>query len=179
MTGIFLFPLRFLVFIVGFIAYWMEIGADWIIGARSRTEYAREGACKKCGRCCCLLALVMPEGVSRHDWLVRIVGFWHRIAMNFRPVGEEKRWLVYRCGYYREGDGKVPGKCSIYPFRHRICRFFPRQKLYGYLSLHEDCGYSFVRRNVMMKRKFLKGEGRPIFDEVLTDKLNIKNENAK
>ena len=39
-----------------------------------------------------------------------------------------------------------PGYCSIYMFRHRLCRFFPRQNLYGHPDLNPDCGFSFLLR---------------------------------
>lgn len=171
MTGILRFPLRFMVFVVGLAAYWLEVGADWIIGARDKTEYVREGSCVRCGRCCCLLALVLPSGVSKHGRLVKMVGLWHRIAMNFHPVGEEDDWLIYRCGYYRDGDDGKPGHCSIYPFRHRLCRFFPRQRLYGHPSVHRDCGFRFVRRDVLERKNAMMRHGKPVFDAVLGEKL--------
>lgn len=171
-----LIPLRVIVFLIGFTAYRMEIAADWIIGARSWTEYVREGSCKRCGRCCRCLALVMPKGVSSRDWMVRVARLWHEIAMNFKSVAEDaarhsndggQGWLIYRCGYYRDGDKEAPGHCSIYRFRHRLCRFFPRQGVYGHPSLHPDCGYSFVRRDVWERRRKMAKEGRHIFDDFL------------
>lgn len=166
MINIIRLPVRILVFMVGWLAYWMEVAADWVIGVRNRTEYVRLGKCKRCGRCCRCLALVMPQGISRRSWLVRMVGFWHSFAMNFKFVSEEKGWLVYRCGYYREVEGQ-PGRCAIYPFRHRLCRFFPRQGLYSHPSVHPDCGYKFVRRDVMERRHRAKREGRVVFDDLL------------
>ena len=171
MINIICLPLRVLVSIVGWLAYWMEVAADWVIGTRGRTEYVRLGGCKRCGRCCRCLALVMPQGISRRGWLVRLVGFWHTLAMNFNFVSEEKAWLVYRCGYYREGEGDRPGHCAIYPFRHRLCRFFPRQGLYGHPSLHSDCGFKFVRRDVHKRRLRAKRDGRIVFGDVLEKTL--------
>ena len=178
MTDLLRIPVRVGVFLVGFVACWFEIAADWLVGARRRTEYVREGACTRCGRCCRCLALVMPPGVSSRDWLVRAARAWHAFAMNFQYIAEEeggeeaegRRWLVYRCGYYRDGAGVDPGHCSIYPFRHRICRFFPRQKLYGRPSLHPDCGFRFVKRAVREQRQKLAHSGRPTFDDILCGK---------
>lgn len=167
---ILLFPLRFIVFVIGWLAWLMEVSADWLVGARARTEYVRVGACKRCGRCCRLLALVLPRGVSKRDWLVRIFGLWHRLAMNFHPAGEEDGWLLYRCGYYAEGAGVDPGHCSIYPFRHRLCRFFPRQGLFGHPSLHKDCGFAFVRRDVLERRRFARMRGEAVFKDILDKK---------
>ena len=170
-------PIRAVVFLVGFASFWMEVASDWLVGARAKTEYVREGSCRRCGRCCRCLALVMPKGVSSRDWLVRFCVWWHGFAMNFRyvaeesdcgesPDGERRSWLIYRCGYYK--DGEDGGGCSIYPFRHRLCRFFPRQKLYGRPSLHEDCGFKFVKREVLCKRKMQREAGVPPFDELLS-----------
>jgi Fe-S-cluster containining protein len=99
----------------------------------------------------------MPARVSRRDWLVWLVSKWHSVVLNFELTGRDARWLVYRCRYYREKDGNAG--CGIYYFRHRLCRFYPTQKLYGHPKLHPNCGFSFVRR-----------DGKPSFDEVLRQK---------
>ena len=151
------------------------MGADWIVGIGRNSEYVKTGVCKRCGKCCMCLALVLPKGVSRHSWLVKLVSVWHRLAMNFYFIGEEEGWLVYRCGYYREPRNGKNGHCSIYPLRHRICRFFPRRTLYGHPSLHSDCGYKFIRRDILLRRKDAKEKGDPLFDEVLDDKLRGDN----
>jgi Fe-S-cluster containining protein len=169
-ASLLLLPFRAVFFAVGFVAYWMEIGADWVIGVRAKTEYVREGSCNRCGRCCRLLALILPKGVDKSNIAVRVARAWHRLMMNFRFIGVEEGWLVYRCGYYRDGDDKRHGRCSIYPMRHRLCRFFPRQMLYGHPSLHKDCGFRFVKRSAIEKRAMVKGEGRATFEEVLADK---------
>lgn len=134
-------PIRVAVFLIGIAAYWMEISADWIIGARVKTEYLRTGICARCGKCCQCLALRMPGWISSRPRIVQFYISWHRLAMNFRPISIEDRHLLYGCGYYRDGRG-----CSIHPFRHRICRFFPRQRLYGHPTLDPECGYGFQKR---------------------------------
>ncbi len=150
------FPFRFFAFIVGFFFYAMEVSADWLIGARSKTEYIRRGACKRCGRCCRLLALQMPFFIERYESLIRILSWFHRLFFNFQYQGREKNWLIYSCGYLED---KRPSRCRIYPFRHRICRFYPRQRLYGHPKIHPECGFAFVRR-----------DGHLSFDEVLKEK---------
>jgi len=145
------------VFVVGFFLYVMEIASDWIIGVQSKTEYVRTGACKQCGRCCQLLALEMPLYISKREYLVRFLNWFHQIFFNFQFEGVSGRLLVYRCGYYMQGN--LSG-CRIYPFRHRLCRFYPRQRLYGHPETHPECGYKFVKRN-----------GRKIFNQVLENKF--------
>lgn len=156
MTAIIQFPARLLVFTVGFFFYAMEVAADWAIGAPTRTEYVRTGACYRCGRCCRLLALEMPRLLANRECFVRMLIWWHRFGFNFRYEGREKKWLIYRCGYLKDGQ---PIRCRIYPFRHRLCRFYPRQRLYGHPKTHRDCGFKFRRR-----------DGRPTFDEILDEK---------
>lgn len=169
MTTMILFPLRFINFLVGFISYWMEVGADWIIGVQRKTAYVREGKCKQCGRCCKMIALIVPKGVSKRGYLVKFFKVWHKLAMNFEHVDEEEGWLIYRCGYYREEcEGK--GRCSIHPVRHRICRFFPRQRLYDHPRLHPDCGFKFVRRDVREKLDEARREKKVVFGDVVTQK---------
>ena len=156
-------PVRFSVFVIGLFFYAMEISADWLVGARSRTEYVLVGKCKQCGRCCKCLGLVMPKSISKRNWMVRLANFWHTFAMNFHYLAEDEHWLVYRCGYYDDERG-----CTFYPFRHRICRFYPRQKLYGYPSTHDDCGFKFVRRDVFERKKSAKKDGRNVFDDYVS-----------
>jgi Fe-S-cluster containining protein len=155
--SILVFPLRVINFLFAFWWYWMERMADSIVFFFVKTEYVRKGKCNRCGRCCRLLAMEMPARVSSRDWLVWLVSKWHSAVLNFEIQGRDARWLVYRCRYYYEKDGKAA--CRIYHFRHRLCRFYPTQKLYGHPKLNPDCGFSFVRR-----------DGKPSFDEVLREK---------
>lgn len=163
-----LFPLRLTCFLVGFTAYWMEVAADFLVGASSLTEYVRQGSCSRCGRCCKLLAVEMPNCIAKRDWLVKFIILWHDTAFNFEPAGVMDKFLVYRCRYYKEEKGG----CSIYPFRHRLCRFFPRQRLYGKIDLHESCGFKFVKRSVARRLKGRRREGSEVFGDVLKQKGN-------
>jgi len=162
-----LFPLRVLVFAIGFVDFYFECAADWLVGARSGTEYVREGSCVRCGRCCYLLGIEMPAWVVRRRWLVRLLRTWHSSGLNFEYQGETKTMLAYRCRYYKKGEGDRKGGCSIYRFRHRLCRTFPRQRLFGSLPLHDQCGFRFVRRDVLNRRKELTKAGKPMFDHLL------------
>lgn len=159
-------PLRIANFLMAFWWYWMERVADAIVYRFVKTEYVRKGKCNRCGRCCQLLAMEMPARVARRDWLVRLVSKWHSAVLNFELQGRDDRWLVYRCRYYYETDGKAC--CRIYPFRHRLCRFYPSEKLYGHPKLNPDCGFRFERR-----------DGKPSFDEVLRQKRKGTTSDSK
>jgi uncharacterized protein len=191
-SAMFFFPLRALVAAIGWFAFWMEIAADAIVGARRATAYVRTGACNRCGRCCRLLALEMPERLLRYRWLVWAVGAWHDGAMNFEPQGETGNMLVYRCRYYREGgparhssplgtqecSRDEEGGCAIYPFRHRLCRLYPRQGLFGHPELPPECGFRFIRRDVLARCRALRKRGVPTFDALLRDRLQNASSGA-
>jgi len=147
MLKIILFPLRALAFLIGYISYNFEIASDWLVGTTRKSQYLRKGSCNKCGRCCRLLALQVPRRLARFSGVRRMISIWHKLVMNFNFEGFEEGWMLYSCGYFDQGKGSSGG-CSIYPFRHRICRFFPRQKLYGHPSLDPECGYRFVGRKI-------------------------------
>ncbi len=177
MAAILLFSVRALAFCIGFLFYSMETAADWLIGVRNRTEYVRVGACKRCGRCCQLLALEMPDYIAKNGRFADFLSRWHKVLFNFQYQGREGKLLVYTCRYLVEpfdshsvrpeldegrtlpAQGERAVSCRVYHFRHRICRFYPRQRLYGHPKTHPDCGFKFVRR-----------DGKPAFDEVLEQK---------
>jgi Fe-S-cluster containining protein len=161
-------PLRMLVFAIGFFAYWMETAADLFVGATGSSEYARQGSCNRCGRCCYFLGLEMPQFMVGRTWLIRTMNAWHDAALNFEPAGVNKNLLVYRCRYYRPGTGG--GGCSIYPFRHRLCRFFPKQTLYGKPDLNGECGFFFIRREVVRRLKDQRQKGALVFGDILKEK---------
>ncbi len=170
--SILLFPVRFLVFLLGFVAFWMEKATDFVVGIVIKTEYVRLGSCIRCGKCCSLLALTLPKGIQPDSFLVRCFGLWHRLGMNFIYEGAFDDCLCYSCGYLRQSSkvGHSPS-CGIYPFRHRICRFFPTQKLYGKPSLHEGCGFSFVKRSVYNEMIKLKKRTNLSFGETLSQAM--------
>jgi Fe-S-cluster containining protein len=146
-------PLRIVNALMAWWWWWMEVAANWLVGLFVKTEYVRKGKCNRCGKCCRLLALEMPARVAKRPWLIKLVSLFHDVVLNFELAGQDRRWLIYRCRYFI--DGEEP-RCRIYRFRHRLCRFYPTQRLYGHPKLHAECGFSFVRR-----------DGKPSFDEVL------------
>ena len=58
----------------------------------------------------------------------------------------------------------------LYPLRTRLCRFFPRQKLYGYPPLHDECGFRFVRREVANRRRELAKSGGADFSRLMAER---------
>ena len=162
LKALLLVPVRVVIFAIGWCDYHLEITADWLVGARALTEYVRRGKCVRCGRCCRLLGIQMPEWVAKKRWLVRMLKVWHSAGLNFEYQGEAGNMLAYRCRYYRDGEG-----CSIYPIRHRLCRFFPKQHLYGKYELGDDCGFKFIKRDVARRLKARKRKGDKVFGDLL------------
>ncbi len=157
MSWIVKLPLRIVNAVIGWFFYWMETATDGVVGLFAKKEYRRKGSCKRCGRCCTLLALEMPDWISRRDRLVHLVNAWHDAVLNLEFKGRDGRWLIYSCRYYRKRpDGTAA--CAVYPFRHRLCRFYPHSNQYGHPKLHTECGFSFVCR-----------DGMPSFDDVMRE----------
>lgn len=153
--------------------YYMEIWADKCVRFFVKTKYVRKGKCNQCGKCCRLLALVLPKWVANKDFLVRIFNWWHDVVLNFEFQGRDGNWLIYKCRYFvEEGSCRTidgvknlspKGRCKIYPFRHKLCRLYPRQTLYTHPKLHPECGFAFIRR-----------DGKSSFDEVLRSRFTDK-----
>lgn len=135
----------------GLFFHYMERLANWFIGYNGKTEYVMKGRCKKCGKCCNLLAIQYPNFLNRFPRLLNTTIKWHQLRYNFLYLNKEGNYLLYQCNYPRPD-----GTCRIYRFRPRLCREYPRLKLYGRPPTHVSCGFYFVRR-----------DGRVTFDEVL------------
>jgi len=151
MIKILQFPVRIVVCVLAYIFYLFEYLYD--IPKRKEATYVRHGECKKCGRCCRVLALELPENFVKRGWIIKLLTFYHKFCFNFNLLGLENKWLIYKCGYLTDGE-KV--KCKIYPFRHRLCRLYPDVRYVGRHKTHLDCGFRFVRI-----------DGKPTFDDVL------------
>ncbi len=161
MYRIFVGILRILNSIIGWWWWSMEVTADWLVSFFAKSEYVRRGSCRRCGRCCRLVAMEAPRWIVRRAWLVRMIVWWHDIVLNFEFEGTSENLLVYRCRSFEEGVkiSDTP-RCGRYHFRPRLCRCYPSPRLYGHPSLHPECGFSFVHR-----------DGRPSFAEILRTRL--------
>lgn len=118
--------------------YLMERSADWVIGMNKKSRYRRTGRCNSCGKCCRLLAMEVPGYIMRNKILLNAVKSWHDHVLNFEFQGQTNSWLIYRCRYLNDSN-----RCSIYHFRHKLCRFYPRQSLYSHPALHSGCGFGY------------------------------------
>jgi Fe-S-cluster containining protein len=166
-VSIFLFPFRMVSAFVGLFLYGMDCFTDWILGVSRKTQYVRQGACLRCGRCCKCLALIMPKGMARHHWMVKLANAWHSLFMNFEFLSEEEGWLIYSCRYYRDSGCSSKGGCPIHWVKPRLCRSYPKARLYDHQPVHPECGYSFVRREVLEREHYARAHGLNIFREEL------------
>lgn len=148
------FILRAVITAIGLFIHCMEKLADGLLGVGRKTQYVREGRCTCCGVCCRSIAIRIPPFAVRRKWLVRLISGWHRYRYNFVMIDlDVDNDIIYKCLHQRPD-----GSCGIYLFRPRLCREYPKQKLYGRPEVYPSCGFYFVRRQ--------KGD---IFQKVMDD----------
>lgn len=135
----------------GLFFYYMECLANWFIGYNRKTEYIKKGRCKKCGECCQALAIQYPDFFNHLPRVLNLTIKWHKFRYGFSYLNRESNYLLYRCNLTRPD-----GTCRIYHFRPRLCREYPKVRLYGKVHTFMTCGFYFVRR-----------DGVPTFDEAL------------
>ena len=126
---------------------------DKFIYLLKKPEYVRKGACQQSGTCCQNIGIVIPESWLRRPWLARAFVRWHRYRYNFIYLGKTDNMLIYECRYLSKDH-----RCSIYRFRPRLCREFPKEILWGYPKLHRGCGFYFVKRGGSEFRTVLEKE---------------------
>jgi hypothetical protein len=95
------------------------------------------GRCKKCGRCCELLAMSMPTFAAKWSFLKQVVCWYYQenYGMVFEGSPEEGR-LLFRCTSL---DGNR--LCTIYKRRPRICREYPSPLNRDQPDIRSDCGF--------------------------------------
>lgn len=135
----------------GLFFMYMEKAADWTLGFNRKTEYIRKGKCKRCGRCCKLLAVQYPRIFNKWTWFVKQMIRWQEFHYGFMFENREENFILYSCRLL-----KPDGTCSIYRIRPRLCREYPKVKLFGRPYAFIECGFYFSRR-----------DGKPTFDEAL------------
>lgn len=145
------FIVRFFYCMTGVFFFWMETAANWLIGFYGKTEYIKKGKCVQCGKCCNLLAIQYPDFFNRFPRLIKTTIKWHKFRYSFSYFNKEGNYLLYRCDLLTESN-----KCGRYWTRPRLCREYPKRRLYGRTHTHYTCGYYFIRR-----------DGKPTFDEAL------------
>lgn len=127
-----------------------------LIGFDKRSPFKRMGACKKSGVCCEAIGLEVPKIWIKFPFLVRSFNVFERVVFGFHFEGiKDERMAVYTCEHFKER------RCSIHPFRHRICREYPWLTLTGHAHVQKGCGFSFEKK-------------KSLFDEHLDIKGNHK-----
>lgn len=142
---------RFIYLVFGLFFQYMEAAANWLIGYNKKTEYIKKGGCRRCGRCCQVLAVQYPIFFNRLKGLLKLTIKWQEFRYCFTYLNMEDNYLLYKCNLVGPD-----GLCGQYWLRPRLCREYPKMGLYGRPHTHRSCGYYFIRR-----------DGRPTFDEAL------------
>lgn len=141
---------RFFVWIVAFVInmviHFGDRFARWITCHDKRAHYLRKGACRQSGVCCEAIGIKVPAFWLRHPWIIKI---WNQIDLyvhNFHYEGlSEDNMLVYTCAFFKDR------KCSIHPFRPKLCREYPATTLLGHASVQKGCGFKFVKKHKMFQ----------------------------
>jgi Fe-S-cluster containining protein len=105
-----------------------------------KPEYERRGGCQGVGACCKKVGMVLPAFLTKRNWAVRYFSWWHDYRYNFNYLGQVDAMLVYECRYLTKDN-----RCSIYRFRPRLCREYPKEQLWGFPKVHKGCGFSFAK----------------------------------
>ncbi len=171
-------PLRCLAHFIGITLYYIESAADYTIGRHRKTEYIRAGKCNQCGHCCEEIGLVIPKSMSSDHWIIRIFAWFHRHIMNFSPIGDDDHMIIYQCNYFKYNAKKQKKTCTIYPFRHRLCRTYPITPLFDRPHLRYSCGFYFIPKHAQKKqcefmKKLPKSSGKP-FSAILKQNETIE-----
>ena len=132
---------RAVFFVGGWIFELTQRVEDKFICLFKRPEYIRKGGCQMSGMCCSNLGLLLPKAWSRRAWIIRYFVWWHRYRYKFHFLGIVDNLLVYECGYVTKDN-----QCSIYPWRPRLCREYPKVQLWDFPKLHKGCGFYFIQR---------------------------------
>ena len=143
--------IRIVYLIVGLIFQHLEVFSNRFIGYSKRTEYIRKGSCRQCGKCCEMLAVQYPKFFNKMPRLKRFVRRWYEFRCDFTHLCDEDNYYLFKCNLLG-----LDRRCSHYHMRPRLCREYPKTRLYGRSHTKLDCGFYFVRR-----------DGQKSFDEEL------------
>jgi len=145
---------RYLIWNVSFLLEMVIYLADklaWkILRMDHRTRYIREKACEQTGVCCEAIGLEVPRTWIRYHWMVYLFNAYQKHIHNFHCEGiQGEQMLVYTCGYFKNR------RCTIHPFRPKLCREYPQLTLNGHAKVHKGCGFKFKLRNLEKKQGHL------------------------
>ena len=95
------------------------------------------GSCTRCGRCCRLLAVGVPEWLGRRPLLVEMVRGYYEENYGFVYEGfREDGCLVFSCASLGADN-----LCGIYLRRPRLCREYPSAWGSDRPDLYPECGF--------------------------------------
>ncbi len=122
---------------------------DW---NKADPKYKRLGKCKKCGRCCREMPLIIPE--NKHGQHMACI--WDSVELDGKDyviVDKPCKWLGVEHAIKLDSlkiheETEIIPECSIYPKRFKRCHHFPaRPDDPVYINVKDTCGYRFVLRD--------------------------------
>lgn len=154
------FVVRAILYVGGWIIELTQRLQDRMTHMMQKPEYVRAGACGSCGKCCHAVGIEVPRWMLRFPKCEQFFIWWHDLRYNFSYLGRHDNLLVYECRFINAHN-----KCSIYRWRPRLCREFPRAELFGAPRLHEGCGFYFIKRNASKFAQTLAKQRAKGYDE--------------
>jgi Fe-S-cluster containining protein len=149
-------PLQALFFIIEGIISLMENLSYQILHLFWKTEYVRKGECQMTGQCCRAIGMELPRSWYRYPRLIHFVTKWHELRYHFTFLRRQDKLLVYECQYLKNN------RCGIHLVKPKLCRDFPKTKLFGITKLHKGCGYQFVKRGGKSFEEVLRNQAHSI-----------------
>ncbi len=108
--------------------------------ALTKPKWNIQGQCNKCGKCCKLLAISLPNFWNKFKFIRNHIRWYYEINYNFKYVKTEMNtWLIFTCKNLNENN-----LCSIYPKRPRICREYPSPYARDKPDIPPDCGFKLI-----------------------------------
>lgn len=96
------------------------------------------GKCKMRGVCCKNIGISLPRkycmSLFWEKLLWRPYFYW---VHNFHHLDTIDKTMIFSCGHLDQN-----GLCTIYPYRPKLCREFPRSTIHQQSDLHPGCGFS-------------------------------------
>lgn len=103
-----------------------------------KIEYEIVGECKKCGKCCNYMYSFDTYTEKEFKFMQLLFPSYRRFYIKGK---DEEGNFIFACKYVTED-----GQCSVYNKRLKMCKKYPNRKINSFAALHEDCGYSVVKK---------------------------------
>lgn len=104
-----------------------------------KVEYEIKGECKKCGKCCNYMYSFDTYTEAEFKFMQALFPAYKRFYIKGK---DEEGNFIFACKYVTDD-----GLCSVYKKRLRMCKNYPNKKIMYPAKLHDDCGFSVVKKD--------------------------------